>query len=271
MLRGLGIEVEIYDPLIGAGIERQIRGNTRLIWCENPGSATMEVQDVPAITAAAHRHGALVALDNTYAAGILFDAFAQGADVTVQAVTKYIGGHSDLLLGSVTMRDEGLYQAIGKATFLTGMAVSPDDCSLALRGLQTLGVRLAHLERSALAVAHWLQERPEIARVLHPALPSCPGHEIWKRDFTGSASVFSVLFDERYSEEAVVRCIDRLSLFKIGFSWGGVTSLVMPQFHLKRTMRPAPERLVRFNIGLEETDDLIADLKQAFVGLDANS
>jgi cysteine-S-conjugate beta-lyase len=267
MLRGLGIEVDFYDPLIGGGIERLIRGNTRLIWCESPGSATMEVQDVPAIAAAAHRHKALVALDNTYSAGVLFDAFAHGVDVSVQAVTKYIGGHSDLLLGAATVRDEALYQAIGRATFLTGMAVSPDDCSLALRGLQTLGVRLAQLECSTLAVARWLAEQPEIARVLHPALPSCPGHEIWKRDFTGSASVFSVQFDARFSAEAVVRFIDSLTLFKIGFSWGGVTSLVMPQFHLKRTVRPATERLVRFNIGLEDADDLIADLNQALVEL----
>jgi cystathionine beta-lyase len=267
ILRGLGIEVAFYDPLVGANIEQQIRGNTRLIWCESPGSATMEVQDVPAIAAAAHRRGALVALDNTYSAGVLFDAFAHGVDVTVQAITKYIGGHSDLLLGSVTVRDEALYQAIGKATFLTGLAVSPDDCSLALRGLQTLGVRLAHLERSALAVARWLAERPEITQVLHPALPSCSGHEIWKRDFTGSASVFSVRFDARFSEDALVRFIDRLKLFKIGFSWGGVTSLVMPQFHLARSVRPAPERLVRFNVGLEDTDDLIADLQQAWGAL----
>lgn len=267
ILRGLGIEVAFYDPLIGGDIERQLRGNTRLIWCESPGSATMEVQDVPAIAAAAHRQGALVALDNTYSAGVLFDAFAHGVDVTVQAITKYIGGHSDLLLGSVTVRDEALYQAIGKATFLTGLAVSPDDCSLALRGLQTLGVRLAHLERSAFAVARWLAERPEITQVLHPALPSCPGHEIWKRDFTGSASVFSVRFDARFSEDALVRFIDRLKLFKIGFSWGGVTSLVMPQFHLTRSVQPVPDRLVRFNVGLEDTDDLLADLQQAFEAL----
>jgi cystathionine beta-lyase len=194
---------------------------------------------------------------------VLFDAFAHGVDVTVQALTKYIGGHSDLLLGSVTMRDQALYQAIGKATFLTGMAVSPDDCSLALRGLQTLGVRLAHLERSALAVARWLSGQKEIAEVLHPALPSCPGHALWQRDFTGSASVFSVLFDQRHGEDALIRFIDHLQLFKIGFSWGGVTSLAMPQFHLTRSVRQAPARLVRFNIGLEETDDLIADLQQA--------
>ncbi|HKP25905.1 MAG TPA: cystathionine beta-lyase [Dongiaceae bacterium] len=268
ILRGLGIEIDFYYPLIGGNIERLIRGNTRLIWCESPGSVTMEVQDVPAIAAAAHRHDALVALDNTYSAGIMFDAFAHGVDVTVQAITKYIGGHSDLLLGSVTVRDEALYQTIGKTTFLTGLAVSPDDCSLALRGLQTLGVRLAHLERSTLAVARWLAERPEITQMLHPALPSCPGHEIWKRDFTGSASVFSVQFDERFSEDALIRFIDSLKLFKIGFSWGGVTSLIMPQFHLTRGVHPAPDRLVRFNVGLEETDDLIADLEQAWGALD---
>jgi cystathionine beta-lyase len=267
VLRGLGIETEFYDPLAGATIERQIRANTRLIWCESPGSNTMEVQDVSAITAAAHRRGALVAMDNTYSAGVLFDAFAHGVDVTVQALTKYVGGHSDLLLGSVTVHDEALYQAIGKATFLIGMAASPDDCSLALRGLQTLGVRLAHLERAALTIARWFADRPEVARVLHPALPSCPGHEIWKRDFAGSASVFSVQFDARFGAEALIRFVDRLQLFKIGFSWGGVTSLALPQFHLARSVGAAPERLVRFNIGLEDTDDLVADLKQALAAL----
>jgi cysteine-S-conjugate beta-lyase len=263
MLRGLGIAVDFYDPLIGGDIERLIRGNTRLVWCESPGSATMELQDVPAIAAAAHRHKSLVALDNTYSAGILFDAFAHGVDVSVQAVTKYIGGHSDLLLGAVTVRDEALYQAIGKATFLTGMAVSPDDCSLALRGLQTLGVRLAQLERSTLAVARWLAEQPEIARVLHPALPSCPGHEIWKRDFTGSASVFSIVLKEDWQPARIVKFVESLRLFKIGYSWGGAYSLVMAYESLGREHRNYGRQLVRLNIGLEEPKDLIADLEQA--------
>jgi cystathionine beta-lyase len=168
------------------------------------------------------------------------------------------------------VRDEALYQAIGKATFLTGLAVSPDDCSLALRGLQTLGVRLAHLERSTLAVARWLAARAGDHAGAASGFALLPGHEIWKRDFTGSASVFSVRFDARFSEDALVRFIDRLTLFKIGFSWGGVTSLVMPQFHLTRSVHPAPDRLVRFNVGLEETDDLIADLQQAFNELGKN-
>ena len=178
LLGRLGIEV---DPLIGSGIEALLRPNTRLIWCESPGSVTMEVQDAPAIAAVAHRHRVVLALDNTYAAGLLFDAFAHGVDVTMQALTKYIGGHSDLLLGSVTVRENVHYEALGKAHQLLGMAVSPDDSSLALRGLQTLGVRLTQLERSTLAIAQWLSKRPEIRIVLHPALTSCPGHEVGAR------------------------------------------------------------------------------------------
>ena len=170
-----------------------MRDNTRLVWCESPGSITMEVQDVPAIAEAAHQRAAMVALDNTYSAGVYFDAFAHGVDVTSQALTKYIGGHSDLLLGSVTVRDTAGYERVGSTLQLLGMAVSPDDCSLALRGMQTLAVRLERLERSTLEVARWLATRPEIERVLHPALPSCPGHEFWRRDFTGSTSVFSVV------------------------------------------------------------------------------
>ncbi|MGE5333866.1 MAG: cystathionine beta-lyase, partial [Nitrososphaerota archaeon] len=251
LLLRLGIETEYYDPLIGGGIHALIRDNTQLIWCESPGSVTMEVQDVPAITAAARAAGVVSALDNTYAAGVLHDAFARGVDVTMQALTKYIGGHSDLLLGSVTVRDEAHYQALGDAHQLLGMGVSPDDCSLALRGLQTLAVRLKQLEESTLAVARWFARQPEVETVLHPALPSCPGHEIWKRDFTGSSSVFSVVFAQDSTQDAIVRCIDSLRLFKIGYSWGGVTSLAMPCFTLQRKTRPYGSRLVRFNIGLE--------------------
>lgn len=267
LLGPLGIEVTYYDPLIGSGIEELLRPNTRLVWCECPGSVTMEVQDVPAIAAAAHRAGAVVALDNTYAAGVLFDAFKHGVDVTMQALTKYVGGHSDLLLGSVTVRADDHYTALGRAHQLLGMTVSPDDCSLALRGLQTLAVRLAHLERSTLAVARWLSARPEIQTVLHPALPSCPGHEVWARDFEGSASVFSVVFREQVPRDAIVSFIDHLRLFKIGYSWGGVTSLAVPYFDAVRQVRAYGDRLVRFNIGLEDVDDLIADLDAALTVL----
>ena len=174
--KGLGIEIEAYDPLIGAGIDSLIRPNTRLIWVESPGSVTMEIQDVPAICAAAHARGVKVALDNTYAAGVLFDAFAHGVDVSMQALTKYVGGHSDLLLGSVSVMAEADKKQVGEVFKQLGLAVSPDDCQLALRGLQTLGVHLSHLEASTLDIAHWLGARPEIESVFHPALPSCPGH-----------------------------------------------------------------------------------------------
>jgi len=262
LLSRLGIEVEHYDPLIGAEIADLIRPNTALIWCESPGSITMEIQDVPAIAAAAKARGVPVALDNTYAAGVLFDAFAAGVDISLQALTKYVGGHSDVLLGSLSARDAATARTIGTTLEQLGMGVSPDDCGLALRGLATLDLRLRALEQSTLEVAEWLRQRPEVKSLLHPAFPDCPGHEIWKRDFTGSASLFSIIFRD-WTPAHVERFVDSLKLFKIGFSWGGVTSLVMAYPHLKR---PTPEdgpRLVRLNIGLEHPADLIADLEQA--------
>jgi cystathionine beta-lyase len=264
LMTRLGVEVSYYPPLAGADIAAHFRPNTRLVWCESPGSNTMEVQDVPAIVETAHGRGALVALDNTWAVGVHFDAFAHDVDISVQALTKYIGGHADLLLGAVTLRDATLYQRVGETLFVLGMTVSPDECSLALRGLQTLAVRLDAIEKSALEVAQWLATRPEIERVLHPALPSCPGHDVWRRDFTGSSGVFSVVFAERFARDDVFRFVDALRLFKIGYSWGGVTSLVMPW--------PAPpsrrdvdygDRLVRLSLGLEAPEDLRADLERA--------
>src|ERR1700728_1433189 len=271
LLRGLGISVEAYDPLIGAGIADLIRENTALIWVESPGSVTMEIQDVPAIVAAAHRRQVPVALDNTYAAGVLFDAFAHGVDVSMQALTKYVGGHSDLLLGTVSVAGSGAYEAIGSAYKQLGMAVSPDDCSLALRGLQTLGVRLERLEKSTLEVARWLAQHPGIKTVLHPALPSCPGHAHWRRDFTGSSSIFSLVFADRFTADQVAAFADRLKLFKIGFSWGGVTSLAIVYPNLDRPGPPHGGGLVRLNVGLEEPSDLIADLDQALNSMDAAS
>jgi cystathionine beta-lyase len=260
LLRNLGILVERYDPLIGTRIKALIRPNTSLIWCESPGSVTMEVQDVPAIVAAAHAHGVTVALDNTYAAGVLFDAFAHGVDVSMQALTKYVGGHSDLLLGTVSAGNDRTYEVIGPIHRQLGMAVSPDDCGLALRGLQTLGVRLERLEASTLKIAQWVAGQPGVEAVLHPALPSCPGHEHWKRDFTGSASVFSIVFESRFHSRQVAKFIDALTLFKIGFSWGGVTSLAIAYPLLDRPGKDYEGRLVRLNVGLEEPEDLIADL-----------
>jgi cystathionine beta-lyase len=264
LLKRLDIEVEFYDPLMGGAIQSLIRDNTRLIWCESPGSITMEVQDVPAITAVARRRGIITALDNTYSAGVLFDAFNHGIDVSMQALTKYVGGHSDLLLGAVTVRQEPLYRRLGDVHQLLGMYASPDDCSLALRGLQTMGVRLSQLEESALSVARFFSEQSEVQAVLHPALVSCPGHATWSRDFKGSTSVFSVVFVEHISREAIVGFISSLKLFRLGFSWGGVTSLVMRYDDLGRVAAVPTERLVRFNVGLESVEDLIADLRAAW-------
>lgn len=267
LMRGLNVEVEPYDPMIGAGIINLIRENTALIWCESPGSVTMEVQDVPAIVKAAHAKGVAVALDNTYAAGVMFDAFAHGVDVSLQALTKYVGGHSDLLLGSVSARDDAAYAKLGPIYQQLGLAVSPDDCSLALRGLQTLAIRLDALENATLEVAHWLKDCPLVKDVYHPALPSCPGHDIWKRDFTGSTSVFSFTFDDDIPAPRVDTFINTLKIFKIGMSWGGVNSLAVVYPGLDRPTQDFGGRIVRLNIGLEKVTDLIADLEAAMAGI----
>lgn len=265
ILRKFGVEVSFYPPDAGADIASMMRSNTRLVWCESPGSITMEVQDVPAIAEAAHLVGALVVMDNTWSAGVLFDAFKHGVDVTMQAITKYIGGHSDLLMGSVTVRDAELYRKLGDTQQVIGSSASPDDCSLALRGMKTMAVRLETIEKNALALARLLAERPEVELVLHPALPSCPGHEFWKRDFTGSSGIFSIVFKREFTREQVVRFVDGLRLFGIGYSWGGVASLAMAyDFGAVRSKRPDyGHRIVRLNIGLEALEDLRADIEQA--------
>jgi len=261
LLQRFGIQVGFYSPTIGAQIGSLLQENTRLVWCESPGSISMEVQDVPAIAAATHQHDALVVLDNTWSAGVYFDAFAHGVDVTMQALTKYVGGHSDFLLGSITVRDEAVCQKIGLTHQLIGLAASPDDCTLALRGLKTLAVRLAAIEKSALALAQWLATRSEIEMVLHPALPSCPGHEFFKRDFTGSTGVFSIVFQGYFTKQQVHAFVNNLKLFKIGYSWAGVTSLAVAYDFGSRPGRPDyGHRIVRLNIGLEDTADLQADL-----------
>ena len=228
----------------------------------------MDVQDVPAIVEAAHRNGVAVALDNTWAAGVFFDAFRHGVDVSIQALTKYVGGHSDLLLGSVSVRDEAAYQRVGATLQDLGMAASPDDCSLALRGLQTLAVRLSAIENSALTIARWLAAREEIAIVLHPALASCPGHDVWVRDYSGSSGVFSIVFRPPINRARIHSFADRLNLFLIGYSWGGVTSLVaLPDLTESPNAGVYGDRLLRLSVGLESTDDLIADLAAAMYAL----
>ncbi|AXC11250.1 Cystathionine beta-lyase [Acidisarcina polymorpha] len=263
LLRRFGLDHSYYEPTVGEGIQAVMKPNTRLVWCESPGSITMEVQDLPAITRVAHANGTLVAVDNTWSGGVYFDALAHGADITMQALTKYVGGHSDLLLGSVTVKNEADWQKVGATHQELGFAASPDDCTLALRGMKTLAVRLAAIEASALSIARWLADRPEIERVLHPALNSCPGHEIWRRDFTGSSGVFAIVFRSGTTKEQVVAFVDALQIFKIGYSWGGVTSLAVAYDLTEWTGRPNYQhRIVRLNIGLEDTDDLIADLER---------
>ena len=264
LLTGLGVETTFYDPLAGGDVARLMRDNTRLVWVESPGSVTMEVQDVPAIAAAAHAGGALVAIDNTWSAGLYFKPFEKGCDISVQAVTKYIGGHADLLLGAVTAKDEVLYRRLKDMAGILGLGAAPDDCFLALRGLPSMAARLRQHQASALTVATWLKTRPEVKSVLHPAFADCPGHAIWQRDFSGSSGLFSVILHEQFPQAAVDRMIDGLRYFKIGASWGGPVSLALPLD--PRAIRSAvPWRetgaLVRLNIGLEDADDLIADLQ----------
>ena len=264
-----GVDVTFYDPLIGAGIAGLMRPSTRVVYLESPGSQTFEVQDVPAIAAAARARGALVMLDNTWATPLHFRAFEHGIDVEIQALTKFVAGHSDLLLGAVTARTEELYRVARDGASTFGDCPAPDVCYEALRGLRTLAVRLRHHEASALRVAEWLARRPEVARVLHPGLPQDRGHALWRRDFRGASSLFGVLL-RTSSERAVAAMVDGLGLFKIGASFGGFESLVVPARPI-RTARPwrEPGFLLRLHVGLEAVDDLIADLEAGLSRLGA--
>jgi len=267
MLRDLGISTRFYDPMIGAGISALIQANTRLIWIEAPGSITMEVPDIPAIVAAAKARNVLTAIDNTWAGGLLFRPFDFGIDISMHALTKYPSGGSDVLMGSVTTVDAALDERIKLTHMRLGLGTGPDDAYLVLRGLTSLELRLRQHERGAMALANWLKGRPEIARVLHPAFPDCPGHASWKRDFHGAGGLFSVIFQPEIGQARIDAMIDALELFRIGFSWGGATSLALPYFLAQaRSEVPWTERggLVRFYVGLEDPDDLIADVAHAF-------
>jgi cystathionine beta-lyase len=260
--RDFGISVRYYNPMIGGEIASMLKPNTRLIWAEAPGSVTMEVPDIPAISAAAHARGVSVAIDNTWSAGLAFDAFAHGADIVMQALTKYQSGGSDVLMGAVMTRDQALYQKIETARMRLGLGVGMDDSFLVLRGIPTMKLRFDVHDQSARAIATWLKTCPEIKRVLHPALEDCPGHAVWKRDFTGAGGLFSVIFQDHYTEAQTDRFVDALKLFKIGFSWGGANSLCMPyRVETMRQQWTEKGQLVRLNIGLEDTQDLIDDLQ----------
>ena len=262
--RDFQITARFYDPMIGAGLADLIQPNTRLVWTEAPGSVSMEVPDIPALCRAAHEKGALVAIDNTWAAGIAFKAFEHGVDIVMQAVTKYQSGGSDVLMGAVIVRDQALNEKLELAHMRLGFGVGMDDVYMVLRSLSSMRLRFEAHDAAARKVAAWLKQRPEIVAVLHPAFEDCPGHAHWKRDFTGAGGLFSVIFDSRYSEEQTDRFVDSLQLFKIGYSWGGAHSLCVP--YRMRGMRRQWQRegvLVRFNIGLEAPADLIADIEQA--------
>ena len=263
MLARLGVAITYYPPMAtGAELAALMRPRTKLVFAESPGSNSFEVQDIPALARAAHAGGALLALDNTWGVHH-FRPFAHGVDISIQALTKYVAGHSDLLLGSITTADEAVWVPIREAVVAIGQYASPDDCWLALRGLRSMPVRLARQGQSGIEVANWLAGRPEVARVLHPALPSCPGHEVWRRDFTGSASLFGVVFQPYYTQHGVNALIDALTLFGIGASWGGFESLALPVSGLTRAdgTDPLGGPAMRLHIGLEEPADLIADLE----------
>jgi cystathionine beta-lyase len=256
-----GIAARYYDPMIGEAIAGLIGERTRAVFLESPGSGTLEVQDVPAICRAAKARGAVTLLDNTWATPLFFPALSHGVDLAVLAGTKYVGGHADVMLGSVTATPE-LYPRLERTSWDLGHSVSADDAWLGARGLRTMGVRLRRHEESALEVARWLQGRPEVARVLHPALPDCPGHEHWRRDFKGASGLFSFVLAGG-DDTARVRLIDALELFGIGYSWGGYESLAVPvdpALHRTATQWRAEGPLVRLSIGLEDPADLIADL-----------
>jgi cysteine-S-conjugate beta-lyase len=266
LLKRIGVTTSFYDPLIGSEIASLMRPNTRAVLVESPGSLTFEVQDIPAIAAAAHAAGAVVIADTTWATPLRFQAFRKGVDLSVHALTKYVVGHADAMLGAVTAT-EALLPHLRATCNRLGLCAGPDDIFLGLRGLRTMALRLDAHEKSALKVAHWLQGHHMIDRVLHPALPTCPGHETWQRDFSGSTGLFSfVLKQGTWSQLSAM--VDHMRLFKMGFSWGGYESLILPvdpKPHRTTTSWSAPGPVLRLHIGLETVDDLIADLS---AGLD---
>lgn len=266
-LKRYGVKTHYYDPLVGAGIAELIGDRTRAVFLESPGSLTMEVQDIPAICAAARGRGVATLLDNTWATPLFLPAIAAGVDLSILAGTKYVGGHADVMLGSVTA-NSAWYPRLERTSWDLGQSVSPDDAWLCSRGLRTMGVRLRQHESSALRIARWLKDQPQVAAVLHPALPECPGHETWKRDFKGASGLFSFVLRGGGDEDRT-HFIEALELFGLGYSWGGYESLVVPADAERirtATRWEAEGPLVRLQIGLEDAEDLIEDLGAALAG-----
>jgi cystathionine beta-lyase len=267
-LKPSGVDVEYYDPRIGAGIARLIRPNTRAIFCESPGSLTFEMQDLPAIAEAAHARGIPVLADNTWGTPYFFRSFERGVDISIHSATKYIVGHADAMMG-IIVTNEQYWRTVRRTVADYGYSVSPDDCYLALRGLRTLGVRLKHQMQSALKVAGWLKARPEVKRVLYPALEDDPGHAIWKRDFSGAAALFSFVMAVADGRQTAA-FVNALELFGIGSSWGGYESLVSvahaEQIRTATKWNPGGAT-IRLHVGLEDPDDLVADLGRGFAAM----
>lgn len=271
LLKRLGVETEYYDPLIGGNIRELMRPNTKVVFTESPGSWTFEVQDIPAIAEEAHKAGAIVMIDNTWASPLYFKPFEHGVDVSIQAATKYIGGHSDLLMGTVTTT-EAAYPELRRGWAELGLCGSPDDTFLAARGIRTIEVRLERHWKNGLRVAEWLAEQPQVAEVIHPALPGDPGHQLWSRDFLGASSLFGFTLKEAYSNDDCLRALlDRSAYFAMGFSWGGFESLLIPinpEQVRSATVWPKPGRpkgqSLRIHVGLEDPADLIDDLAEGF-------
>jgi len=270
VLKRMGVETEFYDPAIGGGIAELMRPNTTAVYAEAPGSQSIEMQDIPALAAAAAARGACMIMDNTWATPLFFAPHARGVDLAIESGTKYLSGHSDLMLGLVSA-NERWYRRLHKTAGDMGVSAGPEDVLLALRGLRTMDLRLREAERQALSLAKWLQGRAEVLRVLHPALPDHPGHEIWKRDFTGSSGLFSIVL-KPVPEAAVAAMLDGLELFGMGYSWGGYESLVLPfdctKYRTATRWAPGGPAL-RFSIGLEDIEDLKADLDRGFARLAA--
>lgn len=265
IMKKIGVETTYYEPTIGEGIQDLIKPNTKVLFTESPGSVTMEVQDIPTLARIAHEHDIIVMLDNTWAAGVNFSPFDFGVDISIQAATKYIVGHSDVMLGTA-VANEKCWDQLREQSYLMGQCVSPDDAYLALRGIRTLDVRLRQHAESSLKVAKWLETRPEVDHVRHPALESCPGHEFFKRDFTGGNGLFSFVL-KNSNTKATTALLDGMTHFSMGYSWGGFESLILANepnsFDSLRTVANPnfTGTLVRVHIGLEDVDDLIADLK----------
>ncbi|MDL2398560.1 cystathionine beta-lyase [Rhizobium mayense] len=266
MLQRLGVEIDYYDPLIGAGIEQLIKPNTKLVHTEAPGSNTFEMQDISAISTAAHRHGCVVTMDNTWATPIYFKPLDHGVDISIHAATKYPAGHSDILLGTVSA-NAAHWEQLRDANLQLGICGAPDDAYQVLRGLRTMGVRLERHQESALAIAQWLEGREDVARVLHPALPSFPSHELWKRDFKGASGIFSFVLAAGSPDKFKAKAhafLDALRIFGLGYSWGGFESLAVHVYLGDRRIAKAPTEgpVLRLQIGLEDVVDIKADIEK---------